>query len=214
MTPKQPETPTLTPPPKLCARCLRLSAELVELAEPWRWPNPHAGPGDPKRLAGHICAPCFAELEALAEQGRAKKPHRADGKPRRARPRYGDSVTREAYRIVERHVPHVLDHPSAVAIDGAMRDDLVCWLAWGEPLGTFLHAVVEGNLLRAAVNADADFDRLGHFGRWIYQSWPMGAYGQGVAEWAYRRGLRGAFEKSRTAPVWETVGSESENDDG
>ncbi len=90
--------------------------------------------------------------------------------------------TDQAIKYLETHAPEVLAHEGYVGgfhrIPDRMVDPLVCFLVFGDPMGGFLSAIVAGDFYRAALNADSDnFPALGHFGKWIGQTWPNASHG-------------------------------------
>ena len=95
------------------------------------------------------------------------------------------------------NAPEVLEHESVPDIPERMWDPLICFLVYGDPMGGFLSALVAGDLYRAALNADSDnFPALGHFGKWIGQTWPGESHG------TYKK-----------AESWKGLAHDEDNDD-
>ncbi len=111
-----------------------------------------------------------------------------------------DPRTFEALKLCDRREPDITRHDLFIGaalceqLPPAMLAPLVRYLAYGDPLGGFLTALVSGELFEAACHADGNNNpRLADFAKWIQQSWPQVSYGSGdtVRAWQELGGLEG-----------------------
>jgi hypothetical protein len=109
-----------------------------------------------------------------------------------------DPRTFEALKHCDRLEPMVTRHDLFIGtalcerLPPAMLAPLVRYLAYGDPMGGFLTALVSGELFDAGCNADANNNpRLADFAIWIAQTWPQESFGSALKmkRWRERGGL-------------------------
>lgn len=120
-----------------------------------------------------------------------------------------------AWVLVHAHRPEVVNHADWAEIGTDIGNALLKYLATAHPMGDFLQCVVAGELHEAAARADLDnFEDLGYFGRWIFQTWPRDAFGsrEKLNAWkglAHRAEERAAFANTGAGREHEGAALES-----